>query len=156
MSGSWALTSPRSLPERPILGWALLDRHQRIAQIPVLATLVAWFAYTKLYFFLHPHGLTFDPSPFMYLTGKPDPSCGLTRTFAWTWRGDLGQAVHVYPLGPLLFVIAAALVVDLGLGVLTGRSLAIRLPRRVRWAGIAVFLIAIAANWISKLLWLGM
>ncbi len=92
-----------SLAERPLLSWPLLDRRQRVSQLPALAMLIAWFAYTRLYFFLHPHGLTFDPSLFMYLTGKPDPTCGLTRTFAWTWRGDLGQAVRVYPLGPLAF-----------------------------------------------------
>src|SRR2546425_4723 len=104
MNRSWALTSPPSAPERQALGWALLDRPERLAQLPALTILIEWFAYTRLYFFLHPRGLTFDPSLFMYLTGKPDPTCGLTRTFAWTWRGDLAQGVRVYPLGPLLFV----------------------------------------------------
>ncbi|HSR25071.1 MAG TPA: DUF2752 domain-containing protein [Candidatus Eisenbacteria bacterium] len=64
---------------------------------------VAWLLYTRLYFWLHPRGLTAAPSLFMNLTGRPDPLCGLTRTFAWMWRGDLVNAIVVYPLGPLLF-----------------------------------------------------
>lgn len=145
-----------SLAERPLLSWPLLDRRQRVSQLPALAMLIAWFAYTRLYFFLHPHGLTFDPSLFMYLTGKPDPTCGLTRTFAWTWRGDLGQAVRVYPLGPLAFALALAAVAYLVISALTGRQPVLALPRRAWSAAIAVALIALAANWIAKLVWLGM
>lgn len=145
-----------SLAERPLLSWPLLDRRQRVSQLPALAMLIAWFAYTRLYFFLHPRGLTFDPSLFMYLTGKPDPTCGLTRTFAWTWRGDLGQAVRVYPLGPLAFALALAAVAYLVISALTGRQPVLALPRRAWSAAIAVALIALAANWIAKLVWLGM
>ena len=47
----------------------------------------------------------------MWYFNKPDPFCGGTRTFAWMWRGDLGRAVAVYPLGPLLFVTTVGLVV---------------------------------------------
>lgn len=145
-----------SLAERPLLSWPLLDRRQRVSQLLALAMLIAWFAYTRLYFFLHPRGLTFDPSLFMYLTGKPDPTCGLTRTFAWTWRGDLGQAVRVYPLGPLAFALALAAVAYLVISALTGRQPVLALPRRAWSAAIAVALIALAANWIAKLVWLGM
>ena len=124
--------------------------------LPAMAMLVAWFAYTKLYFFLHPLGLTFDPSVFMYLTGKPDPLCGLTRTFAWTWRGDLTQAARVYPLGPLVFLVAIALVGYLAIAVLSGRQLTIVLPRRLWQLLIIVSLVALVANWTAKLIWLGM
>src|SRR2546427_7320413 len=63
----------------------------------VLAIGVAWLAYTRLYFWLHPRGLTVAPSVFMHLTGRPDPLCGLTRTFAWMWRGGLPPALAAYP-----------------------------------------------------------
>ena len=128
----------------------------RRAEVVPLILLLAWFAYTRAYFFLHPRGLTFDPSLFMWLTGRPDPSCGLTRTFAWMWRGDLGRAVRVYPLGPLVFVGAAVLTLYLAVSLATGRRLAIPIPRRVGRALIALVLVAIAANWTAKLLWLGM
>jgi len=92
----------------------------------------------------------------MYLTGRPDPTCGLTRTFAWTWRGDLAQAVRVYPLGPLVFLIALALVLYLSIAVFAGRRIAVKLPRRTWSTLAAVSLIALAANWTAKLVWLGM
>ena len=120
-----------------------------------MAILLAWFAYTKLYFFLHPLGLTLAPSLFMHLTGKPDPACGLTRTFAWMWRGDVGHAVAVYPLGPLAFLLAAGLVANLVMGVAGGRQLRLTLPRQVWRTIIAVAVVALALNWAAKLIWLG-
>jgi len=133
-----------------------LDRAERLAQLPMFVGLIAWFAYTRLYFFLHPRGLTFSLSPFMYLTGRPDPACGLTRTFAWMWRGDLGQAVLVYPLGPLVFVLSLGLAAYLAFALVTGRRLRIVLPRQV-WLGlIAISVAAVAVNWTAKLIWLGM
>jgi len=114
--------------------------------------------YTRLYFLLHPRGLTFDPSLFMDLTGKPDPSCGLTRTFAWMWRGDVVHAVLVYPLGPLLFVAMVVALVDAAAQVAgyPGVVPRVRLSRRQkRWLLIALAAV-VAANWTAKLLWLGM
>ena len=147
---------PRSAPERLRVEWTVLHRSERLALLPALAMLLAWFAYTRLYFFLHPRRLTFDPSLFMYLTGRPDPSCGLTRTFAWTWRGDLSHAVRVDPLGPLVFLAMAVLVVYVGVAVFTGRRPMIILPRPLSIALIATLLVLLAANWTAKLIWLGM
>lgn len=156
MSRSWARTYPRSGPDPASGPWISLDRAERIALLPAFALLVAWFVYTRLYFYLHPRGLTFSLSPFMYLTGKPDPACGLTRTFAWMWVGDLGQAVRVYPLGPLVFVISAGLTVYLAVALATGRRLRVVLPRRTWTVLIVIGVVALAANWASKLIWLGM
>src|SRR5438876_149830 len=64
MIRSSALTYQRSAPRRPSVGWVVLDRRERLARLLPLALLVAWFVYTRLYFFLHPRGLTFDPSLF--------------------------------------------------------------------------------------------
>ena len=150
-----SITFPPSAPDRPQLTWAILDRRDRLTQTAPLAILLAWFAYTKLYFFLHPLGLTFAPSLFMHLTGKPDPACGLTRTFAWMWRGEVGHAVAVYPLGPLVFLLTAGLVANLAMGVVGGRQLRLTLPRDVTRAIIALSVVAVALNWVSKLIWLG-
>ena len=121
-----------------------------------LALAVPWLVYTRLYFWLHPRHLTFDPSAFKYLTGRPDPSCGLTRTFAWMWRGDLAHAFTVYPLGPLIFVATFGLVACSLAVVLSGRSLRFRLPRTVQRGVVIIALVALGLNWASKLLWLGM
>ncbi len=118
----------------------------------------AWMVYTRLYFVLHPRGLTFDPSLFMYVTGKPDPTCGLTRTFAWMWRGDVVHAALVYPLGPLLFAVMIISLLDAAVRVAGYRGIvpAIRVSRTQKRMMIAVVVLAVAANWTAKLVWLGM
>ncbi|MBJ7596786.1 DUF2752 domain-containing protein [Candidatus Nephthysia bennettiae] len=122
----------------------------------ILVLLVPLLAYTRLYFWLHPRDLTFDPSLFMWLTGKPDPTCGLTRTFAYTWRGDLLQAIHVYPLGPLLFAASVVAIVAAGVSLIRGRSLSVHFDPRVRRLVYVLLGTALLLNWLSKLLWLGM
>ena len=114
-----------------------------------------WLAYTQMYFWLQPRHLTFD-GPFMYLFNKPDPGCGLTRTFAWMWRGDLFHAVSVYPLGPLIFV-GTILVVFWALAVLLLRQAVHLWLSASQWRVLVVIsLVALALNWASKLIWLGM
>jgi hypothetical protein len=128
----------------------------RPVHLVVLSGAVAWLAYTKLYFVLHPAHLTFDPSLIMYLTGKPDPTCGLTRTFAWMWRGDLGQAVAVYPIGPLFFAGVLGVALNSVLALASGRRLRLRMDSSTRRLLIAIVLVLILVNWIAKLAWLGM
>jgi hypothetical protein len=120
-----------------------------------VAVALAWLAYTKLYFVLHPRGLTAAPSLFMHLTGRPDPFCGLTRTFAWMWRGDLWHAVLVYPVGPAVFVLILALTVYSAAVLVTGKRVDTSVPRPVLRALVAVAVLALAANWTAKLIWLG-
>ena len=121
-----------------------------------LALALPWLAYTRLYFWLHPRHLTFDPSLFMYLTGKPDPGCGLTRTFAWMWRGDVAHAALVYPLGPIIFLATFGLVGYWAVVALGGRSLRISLSPSWQRGIVIVVLVALGLNWASKLIWLGM
>jgi len=131
-------------------------RPERLAAASLLALTLAWLTYTRLYFWLHPRRLTFDPSLFMYLTGRPDPICGLTRTFAWMWRGDLARSVAVYPLGPIIFAASFLLAAHWAAILLRGRSIPIRLSRRAQRRVLAVALLALGLNWASKLIWLGM
>ena len=156
MSRSSALTSAPLGPRGPLAVLGQADREDRISATGLLVLGVAWLLYTRLYFVLHPRGLTFDFSAFMYLTNRPDPSCGLTRTFAWMWRGDLVRSVAVYPLGPIVFVAMVVLVAYWAAVSCTGRSIRFRLSQRVQRAAVLIVLIAVALNWASKLLWLGM
>jgi hypothetical protein len=132
------------------------NRQERLTAAGLLGLALAWLTYTRLYFWLHPRHLTFDPSAFMYITGKPDPSCGLTRTFAWMWRGDLSRSVAVYPLGPIIFVATLVLAVYWAAILLSGQSLRYRLSRRVQRGVVIITLVALGLNWASKLVWLGM
>jgi hypothetical protein len=131
-------------------------RLDRVSNLGILALTAAWLVYTRLYFILHPAHLTFDPSVFMWVTGKPDPTCGLTRTFAWMWRGDVGRAVAVYPLGPLVFVLALALCLNSAAALVSGRRVRLAMSSSTRRVVIVVAVVAVLANWISKLVWLGM
>jgi len=156
MSRSSALTSPPSAGRRHLAVLGEADRQERLIAAGFFGLTLAWLIYTHFYFWLHPRGLTFDPSAFMYLTGKPDPSCGLTRTFAWMWRGDLGRSVAVYPLGPVVFVAAFVLVAYSAVVLLGGRSLRFSLSRRLRRGLVTIAVVAVGLNWASKLIWLGM
>ena len=128
------------------MSWLPAGRDRRRSQSVLLLVMLAWFAYTRLYFVLHPLGLTFDPSLFMYLTGRPDPSCGLTRTFAWTWRGDLGQATRIYPLGPLLFALAAIITGYLVVALARRQRLALEIPTSTSRMMIGLVVLAFAIN----------
>jgi Protein of unknown function (DUF2752) len=158
MPESLALISARSEPSfrAPLAAVAPATSGDRWLAWTLLGIALPWLVYTRLYFFLQPRHLTYDGSAFMWLFNKPDPSCGLTRTFAWMWRGDLGRAVAVYPLGPLVFVAAVAFAVYAVVALLSGRAVHVNLSpatlRLVIWVG----LVALGLNWIAKLAWLGM
>ena len=117
---------------------------------------VPWLIYTRLYFFLHPRHLTFDGGAFMWLFNKPDPTCGLTRTFAWMWRGDLARAIAVYPLGPLVFAITIGLVAYAAAVIVSGRAVHLHLSPSFARRAVLIGLVALGLNWIAKLAWLGM
>ena len=155
-TASTAMAAGSALNSRPLLAVTAAYRDDRQIAALILALALPWLAYTRLYFWLHPRHLTFDGGLFMWIFNKPDPTCGLTRTFAWMWRGDLLHAVSVYPLGPLVFV-GTILVVLWALAVLVlGRTARLSLPGGQWRVLIAISVIALALNWASKLIWLGM
>ena len=141
--------SPRAIVAPATPGDRLLAR-------TLLSFALPWLAYTRLYFFLHPRHLTFDGGGFMWLFNKPDPSCGLTRTFAWMWRGDLGRAVAVYPLGPLVFLATVGLAVYAVVVLFSGRAVHFNASTAAVRRVLLVGLVALGINWIAKLAWLGM
>jgi Protein of unknown function (DUF2752) len=158
MSASSGLTSPLSAHSRRTAAATIVlaASGNRALAMTLLGVAVPWLAYTRLYFFLHPRHLTFDGGLWMWIFNKPDPTCGLTRTFAWMWRGDLGHAVAVYPLGPLVFL-ATFVLASYGLAVLvTGRALQLHIPVVIAHRLVLVGLVLVGLNWIAKLAWLGM
>jgi hypothetical protein len=127
----------------------------RMRDLGLLAVLLAWLAYTRVFWVLQTAHMTLPPCPFYYLTGHPCPFCGGTRSFAYVWRGDLSDAVRLYPLGPALFagtVIAAG---GLAAGIVTGRTWTPRLSAmqwRLLWIGAAS---AVLVSWALKVFVLG-
>ena len=121
----------------------------------MLGGLVLWLAYTRIYWTLQATHLTFPPCPFYYLTGHPCPFCGGTRSFAYMWRGDLSDAVRLYPLGPALFAGTLAGVAALAVGIVSGRTWEPRLTSS-QWRVLAVGVVsAVLMSWALKFFVLG-
>jgi hypothetical protein len=123
--------------------------------LALLGGLLAWLAYTRIFFLLQAAHLTAPPCPFYYLTGHPCPFCGGTRSFAYMWEGDLANAVRLYPLGPLVFAGTLAGVAGLVAGAVTGRTWVPRLTS-LQWRVLAIGVVsAVSVSWALKVFVLG-
>jgi hypothetical protein len=128
-----------------------LQQAARVRNWLLLGLFVAWLAYTRLFWQLTAMRVSLPGCPFLAITGHPCPFCGGTRSFAFFWQGDLGDAMRYYPLIPVLFVGSALAVPVLALGLWSRRDLHLRLPRPVWICGLAVAGLALALSWSLKL-----
>jgi len=127
----------------------------RLRDIGLLAGLVLWLVYTRMYFVLQAAHLSAPPCPFFYLTGHPCPFCGGTRSFAYMWQGDFSNAVRLFPLGPLFFAGTFAGAAALAVGAVTGRTWTPRLTGK-QWRLLAIGAAsAIGMSWALKVFVLG-
>jgi hypothetical protein len=128
---------------------------ERLRDLALLAGLLAWLVYTRMYFVLQAAHLTAPVCPFYYLTGHPCPFCGGTRSFAYMWQGDLTNAVRLFPLGPLFFAGTVVGVAGLAVGAVSGRTWAPRLTD-TQWRLLAIAAVsAVAISWALKVFVLG-
>jgi hypothetical protein len=128
---------------------------ERLRDLGMLAGLLLWLTYTRMFFVLQAAHLTAPPCPFFYLTGHPCPFCGGTRSFAYMWQGDLPNAVRLFPLGPLFFAGTLVGAAGLAAGAVSSRTWAPRLTRmqwRLLWVGAVS---AVAVSWVLKVFVLG-
>jgi hypothetical protein len=95
------------------------------------------------------------PCIFHTITGQPCPFCGATRSFVWTAHGQLGAAFQVFPIGPLMFLALVIGVAYCAWAVATGRRIRVLVRPRIAQAFYLSLLLILAANWLSKLLFLG-
>jgi hypothetical protein len=127
----------------------------RTRDLTILAALVLWLVYTRVFWALQALHLTMPPCPFYFITGHPCPFCGGTRSFAFMWQGDIASSVRLYPLGPALFAGTVAGIGALAAGLASGRTWTPRF-RRAQW-----ILLGIAAagtlmvSWALKVFVLG-
>jgi hypothetical protein len=127
----------------------------RLRDLALLGALLIWLVYTRMYFLLQAAHLAAPPCPFYYLTGHPCPFCGGTRSFAYMWRGDLADAVRLFPLGPLLFAGTFVGVAGLAAGAITGRTWTPRITG-MQWRLLAIGAVsAISISWALKVFVLG-
>jgi hypothetical protein len=127
----------------------------RLRYFGLVAALLLWLAYTRIYFLLQAVHLTAPPCPFYYLTGYPCPFCGGTRSFAYMWQGDVADSVRLYPLGPALFAGTFVAVAGLAAGAVGGRTWTPGFTGR-RWRALAIGAVsAVVLSWALKVFVLG-
>src|SRR6267143_4655730 len=117
---------------------------ERMRDLALIAGLLVWLTYTRMYFLLQAAHLTAPPCPFFYITGHPCPFCGGTRSFAYMWQGDVADAVRLYPLGPALFAGSVVGVVGLAAGIVSGRSWSLNLSSR-QWRLLTIWMVSLVA-----------
>ena len=127
------------------------DSEARLRNALVLAGLLLWMLYTRVFWNATSVHATLPTCPFLAITGHPCPFCGGTRSFAFMWRGDAGHAAALYPLGPGLFLATVLAIPILILALLFDRDLAVRAPDALRRAGILATLGVLLCSWTLKL-----
>jgi hypothetical protein len=96
-------------------------------------------------------GLGLPRCAFMYYSGLPCPSCGMTTSFSYFAHGNLLASFWVQPMGTLLALLAAMTVWAAGYCACTGRDVS-RLVRRWPLQQITIALVALAiAAWGWKI-----
>ena len=123
----------------------------RLRNALLLAGLVLWMLYTRVYWSLHAMHLGLPQCPFLAITGHPCPFCGGTRSFAYLWNGRVSNAVALYPLGPALFAGTVVAIPLLAAAVLADRDVTVRLPDRLRRALRGCAGGALVVSWALKL-----
>ena len=127
----------------------------RWRDLGLFSVLVLWLAYTRIFWALQAAHVAMPPCPFYYLTGHPCPFCGGTRSFAYMWRGDVVDAVRLYPLGPALFAGTFVGAAGLAAGAVTGRTWTPRFST-AQWRVLGVgVLSAVLMSWALKVFVLG-
>ena len=86
-------------------------------------------------------------------TGLPCVSCGLTRSFYAIGRGAVAQAFREHPLGPLVFLLLAVVLVRSAGIAVTGRRWMDRAARVLVWS-LAVVAAAALVAWAVRLGWM--
>ena len=130
-------------------------RADRLRDLAIAAALLLWLAYTRIYWVLQAAHFPTGTCPFFALTGHPCPFCGGTRSFAYMWRGDLADAVRLYPLGPALFASTVLGAGGLLGGALSGRTWTPRLSAR-QWYLLGMFVgFSLLFSWALKVFVLG-
>jgi Protein of unknown function (DUF2752) len=81
---------------------------------------------------------------FRAITGRPCPSCGMTRSWNAMGHGEFREAAGFHLMGPITFVAAAGLVA-------VGDQRAIRLLEERSWARASLG--AFGAAWVVAWLW---
>jgi Protein of unknown function (DUF2752) len=95
--------------------------------------------------------LPFDVCAFKHLTGRPCPTCGLTRAVCHAVRGDWAQSVAYHPAGPLVALALVAWMVWSAAEAYRGQPLEEALRGRLGNALLAAGAVLSLAAWVVRL-----
>ena len=76
-----------------------------------------------IYFFSF-ESITTDQSlcPFKMTTGLPCPGCGITKSFAFIYDGDLTKSFYYHLFGPFAFTFCIGLIIMLSIEIITKKE----------------------------------
>jgi hypothetical protein len=95
--------------------------------------------------------LGLPPCNFRMMTGLPCPSCGMTTSFAFLVRGDLGNSLRANAVGTLLALFSLAFIPWSLISAVRGQTLfLVSLERALTWV-VIVFLTLMLIRWIIVL-----
>ena len=89
---------------------------------------------------------------FLHVTGLPCPGCGLGRSFVALTHGAWADALAAHPLGPVVYLLLAVLLVRLLVGALRRTPWRPWLPPRLRWPAVWLGVAAVVLTWAARLL----
>jgi Protein of unknown function (DUF2752) len=98
---------------------------------------------TGAYFYSQGHHLSWLVCPVNHFTGIPCPTCGMTRSFVATIRGDWQQAFTYHLFAPLLFAGFTAAIVHVTIELITTRKLSAPYLKLLKQRRVQVSLLAL-------------
>jgi len=134
-----------------------LSRSERVAQAVVAAVLAAVFvaslAGVDRVKFYPPLGAGDEGTSVCLLkrlTGMPCMTCGMTRSFCAIGRGEFPEALRLHPLGPVLYVLFAVVMIRAAWMAISGRAWLDRTARVFLWS-IPVLIAVAIVIWAVRL-----
>ena len=95
--------------------------------------------------------LGLPPCHFLWVTGRPCPSCGMTTSFAWFVRGRFDRSFRANPAGLFLAGCSLILIPWLLAGATLGRTLGFRSLERPLIGLVAVTIALSLVSWTIRL-----
>ncbi len=146
-------------PPWPLLG-ANRDRlsgHDRVVLIVgglvllLLLTITRFLTPDSRGFGTHEQLVMLSPCSFRSMTGLPCPSCGMTTSWAYYTRGDIGRAFFANPGGLLLGMLVTVVAPWVIASGIRGRWLLVQPSAFAAIAVASVVVITTLAGWVGRL-----
>jgi len=98
--------------------------------------------------------LGLPPCTFLYMTGLPCPSCGMTTSFAFLAHGDVANSVRANAVGTLLAAFLVILLPWSLVSAIRGRPLGIYSLEQALTRIVATFMVLVLLRWLLVLGWI--